>query len=128
MDWTTMIGVMEQAVYGCRVDNEFDSRLVREYLSLCFRPDVLDGPRRKAGSLLDIPPFDIPPSTNIPEFRSRVEQLPDLDNPQSFGMAANADRSLQRINSTRVINTLRLISSAGSGVDGDAASSGVDIK
>lgn len=126
IDWTTLIGVLEQAVYGCRVDNEYDSRLVKEYLALFFRADILDGPRRKAGSTLEIPPFDIPVSTNIPEFRSRVEQLPDLDNPQSFGMAANADRSLQRINSTRVINTLRQL--VAGGVDGDAASAGVDIK
>eukprot|EP00971_Amphidinium_carterae_P106552 2110489-Amphidinium_carterae.1 len=25
------------AIYGSRVDNDFDSRLAREYLSLCFR-------------------------------------------------------------------------------------------
>merc|ERR1719271_2306718 len=126
-DWTTLIGVMEQAVYGCRVDNDFDSRLVKEYLALLFRADILDGPRRKAGSTLEIPPFDIPATTNIPDFRSRVEQLPDLDNPQSFGMAANADRSLQRINSTRVINTLRQL--AAGGMDGgDAGAAGVYIK
>jgi dynein heavy chain 2 len=126
MDWTTMIGVMEQAVYGCRVDNEFDSRLVKEYLSLFFRSDILDGARRNAGSTLEIPPFDIPASTFIPEFRSRVEQLPDLDNPQSFGMAANADRSLQRINSTRVINTLRQLVAGGMN-GGEASAAGVNI-
>merc|ERR1719326_257526 len=127
IDWTTLIGVLEQAVYGSRVDNDFDSRLVREYLSLFFRSDVLDGPRRKAGSTLEIPPFDIPATTSIPEFRSRVEQLPDIDNPQSFGMAANADRSLQRINSTRVISTLRQL--AAGGVDGGGVgAAGVDIK
>jgi dynein heavy chain 2 len=126
MDWTTLIGVMEQAVYGCRVDNPYDQRLAREYLSLFFRGDVLDGPRRKAGSSLEIPPFEIPASTNIPDFRAKVEALPDLDNPQSFGMAANADRSLQRINSTRVISTVRQLA-AGS-VDDSAGSSGVDVK
>jgi dynein heavy chain 2 len=127
IDWTTLIGVMEQAIYGSRVDNDFDSRLVKEYLALFFRKEVLDGPNRKAGSTLEIPPFDIPASTKIPDFRARVEQLPDLDNPQSFGMAANADRSLQRINSTRVINTLRQL--AAGGVDGgDAGAAGVNVQ
>ena len=31
-DWLTLHGVLQEAVYGCRVDNEFDLRLVREYL------------------------------------------------------------------------------------------------
>jgi len=126
IDWTTLIGVLEFAIYGSRVDNEYDSRLVREYLSIFFRGDVLDGPKRKGTGGLDIPPFDIPATTSIPDFRSRVEQLPDLDNPQSFGMAANADRSLQRINSTRVISTLRQLTAVGGSEGG--SSSGFDIK
>lgn len=126
LDWTTLIGVLELAIYGSRVDNEFDQRLVKEYLALFFHAGVLESPRRKGGTSLDIPPFDIPNSKNIPDFRSGVEQLPDLDNPASFGMAANADRSLQRINSTRVIGTLRQL--AAGGVDGGDVSAGVDIK
>lgn len=50
---------------------------------------------------VEIPAFDLPASTNMADFRARVEQLPDLDNPASFGMAPNADRSLQRINSAK---------------------------
>jgi len=113
LDWTTLVGVLEFAVYGSRVDNEFDLRLVKEYLQIFFRNDVLEGGAgRKAGGSLQIPPFDIPKSRNMSEFRSRIEQLPDIDNPQSFGMAANADRTLQRINSTRVITMLRHLSTA----------------
>merc|ERR1719343_1046195 len=67
IDWSTLIGVLEQAVYGSRVDNEFDSRLVREYLNLFFRADILDGPKRKGGGGLEIPPFDIPATTNMSE-------------------------------------------------------------
>jgi dynein heavy chain 2 len=126
IDWVTLIGVMELAIYGSRVDNEFDSRLVKEYLALFFKSDILDGLARKSGGL-EIPPFAIPASTNMPDFRSRVEQLPDLDNPASFGMAPNADRSLQRINSTRVIAMLRQLASAAGAGEGQA-SAAVDVK
>lgn len=122
----TLIGVLEQAVYGSRVDNEFDSRLVREYLAMFFKSETLEGGRRKAG-LVEIPPFDIPVSTNMGDFRARVEQLPDLDNPASFGMAPNADRSLQRINSAKAISLLRQLATSG-GDAGDAAAAAVDIK
>lgn len=121
MDWATLIGVLEFAVYGSRVDNDFDSRLVKEYLNLFFRADILDGPRRKSGSSIEIPPFDIPPTTNMSDFRARVEQLPDLDNPASFGMAPNSDRALQRINSARVISTLRQLASVSGAAEGGAS-------
>jgi len=125
-DWVTLIGVLEQAIYGSRVDNVFDSRLVREYLGLFFRNDILDGAKKKGG--VEIPPFDIPASNNMSDYRVRVEQLPDLDNPQSFGMAPNADRSLQRINSQKAISMLKQLASAGSSEGGDSGASGVDVK
>jgi len=102
--------------------------MVREYLKIFFKSDVLDGPRRKTEGGVDIPPFDIPCSTSMPDYRSRVETLPDLDNPASFGMAANSDRSLQRINSSKVIVMLRQLASAAGGVEGGSSSSAVDVK
>jgi len=128
LDWVTLIGVLELAVYGSRVDNEFDLRLVREYLSMFFKHETLEGGRRKVGAV-EIPPFDIPASVNMSDFRIRVDQLPDLDNPASFGMAPNADRSLQRINSTKAISMLRQLASASSGADSsDSGAAGVDVK
>jgi dynein heavy chain 2 len=126
LDWATLIGVLELAVYGSRVDNEYDSRLVREYLSIFFRSEVLEVPRRKVGSV-EIPPFDIPASTSMSDYRAKVEALADLDNPQSFGMAPNADRSLQRINSTRVIGVLRHLATAAGAMEA-AGSGGGTIK
>eukprot|EP00446_Apocalathium_sp_SHHI-4_P037073 CAMPEP_0177310024 /NCGR_PEP_ID=MMETSP0368-20130122/9616_1 /TAXON_ID=447022 ORGANISM="Scrippsiella hangoei-like, Strain SHHI-4" /NCGR_SAMPLE_ID=MMETSP0368 /ASSEMBLY_ACC=CAM_ASM_000363 /LENGTH=350 /DNA_ID=CAMNT_0018768951 /DNA_START=1 /DNA_END=1050 /DNA_ORIENTATION=- len=93
-----------------------------------FKSDTLDGPRKNANSAIQIPPFDIPGSTHMADFRARVEQLPDLDNPQSFGMAPNADRSLQRINSTKVIAMLRTLAAAGGSADGGGGGGNVDIK
>jgi len=127
IDWTTLIGVLEQAIYGSRVDNEFDSRLVKEYMALFFKTDNLNPGRMKSGGL-DIPPFTIPNSTDMPDFRAQVEQLPDIDNPQSFGMAPNADRSLQRINSTKAIAVLRQLASAVGGAGGGGGAVTMDIK
>ena len=122
IDWVTLIGVLEQAVYGSRVDNDYDSRLVREYLSMFFKSETLESGRRKMG--VDIPAFDLPESTNMADFRARVDQLPDLDNPASFGMAPNADRSLQRINSAKAIASLRQLATGETG----GASAAVDMK
>jgi len=127
IDWAALIGVLELAVYGSRVDNEFDSRLVREYLRMFFNNEHLDVPRRKSGTI-EIPPFDMPASTNMLDFRAKVEHLSDdTDNPQAFGMAPNADRTLQRINSTKAITMLRQLAS-GMGAGGAGAANGVDVK
>jgi len=126
IDWQALIGVLELAIYGSRVDNTFDARLCNEYLSIFFRTEILGGRGVKGG--LEIPPFEIPASTNMPDFRQRVDQMSDLDNPASFGMAANADRSLQRINSGLVITTLRQLASAGSMSDEGGGGGGAEIK
>lgn len=46
---------------------------------------------------------------------SCTEQMSDAENPASFGMAANVDRSLQRTNSAQVISNLRTLKTAISG-------------
>jgi len=128
IDWQTLIGVLEMAIYGSRVDNDFDSRLAREYLSLCFRSDVVDRGMRKDVALA-IPPFNLPQTKDLRDFRASVEKMSDTDNPASFGLAPNADRSLQRINSKRVIDTLRhLASAAGVLEGGDSGSGGLMIR
>jgi dynein heavy chain 2 len=111
-DWPTLHGVMESAVYGNRVDNTFDLRLVKEYLQTCFKGDALDKPRTGP---LEIPPFQVPQSTQLSAYRALVEQMPDADNPVSIGLPANIDRAVQRINAQRVISQLRSIQSFASG-------------
>lgn len=36
VEWQTLRGILENAVYGCRVDNNFDLRLVRQYVKDIF--------------------------------------------------------------------------------------------
>ncbi|CAD7952833.1 unnamed protein product, partial [Amoebophrya sp. A25] len=118
VDWQTLHGVLEKAVYGSRVDNEFDLRLVREYLAVVFRNDSLNSAgglggmgMTAGGAALEIPPFPVPRSTNLADYKLCIEKMSDIDNPASFGMPANVDRSLQRLNSAQVISNLRQLKS-----------------
>lgn len=41
VDWRTVRGLMVDAIYGGRVDNPHDMRVLATYLRLYFNPDVV---------------------------------------------------------------------------------------
>lgn len=44
VDWKTVRGLMVDAIYGGRVDNPHDMRVLATYLRLYFNPDVVSTP------------------------------------------------------------------------------------
>lgn len=52
-----------------------------------------------------------PQSKNVQDFFTVVSKLADDDNPELFGLPSNIDRSVQRFNSTQVINNLKNLQS-----------------
>ena len=43
LEWDFIYGLMENAIYGGRVDNPFDMQVLRSYLAQYFNRDVLSG-------------------------------------------------------------------------------------
>jgi dynein heavy chain 2 len=41
-----------------------------------------------------------------------IQKVPEIDNPEIFGLPANIDRSVQRFNSNQVINELKSLAAA----------------
>ncbi|CAE7770330.1 DYNC2H1 [Symbiodinium sp. KB8] len=116
--WAFFHGLMESAVYGCRVDNGYDARVMRVYLRRMFHPSVLSkavggGGRPLTGSALSHP-LTLPDSTNAADYSRMVDGLPDLDVPAVFGLPPNIDRSVQRAIALRVTASLRSLSVAAS--------------
>eukprot|EP00727_Mastigamoeba_balamuthi_P008592 m51a1_g4355 putative cytoplasmic dynein 2 heavy chain 1 (4311) ;mRNA; f:228679-242475 len=106
IDWTTVHGLLENAVYGGRVDNVFDGNILRTYLRQYFSADLLSpsGPRHPLA-----PKVDLPSSANRADYAAAIARLPESEPPAYFGLPANIDRSLQRTNSARVIAQLKII-------------------
>jgi hypothetical protein len=48
-----------------------------------------------------------PQSNNPRDYINAIGQLAESDQPQLFGLPSNIDRSVQRFNSTQVINGLK---------------------
>jgi dynein heavy chain 2 len=101
--WEIVHGLLENAIYGGRVDNPFDMRVLTTYLKQFFGSDVFQGTKK----LSDI--VQVPKAASIKDYFQFISTLPDQDKPSMFGLPSNIDRSVQRFNSQRYINLLKTI-------------------
>jgi len=115
--WDFMHGLMENAVYGGRMDNMFDMRVLQTCLRQCFDDKTIPGqagaPRRGGRKWEGLPFGTIPVSTRIQDYQSVVSSLPETDRPSFFGLPANIERSSQRTISSRVISQLKVVTRRG---------------
>lgn len=106
LDWQTIHGLYSNAIYGGRVDDVHDIRILVSYLQSFFNPDVIAGSAR-ARSLLG--PLELPVTNNFSQYMELVNKLPDDDKPSMFGLPENIMQSYQRTQSTLTINQLRTL-------------------
>ena len=107
VNWDYIHGLFKNAIYGGRVDNQFDLRILESYLYDIFNGNVIGGPNRNKKPLAS--GIEFPSSTNYQEYVEQVFKMPDEDKPFYFGLPANIERSHQRNNSSQVISKLKLL-------------------
>ena len=110
VDWEAVHGLMEDAIYGGRIDNAFDLRVLRAYLKVFFN-DELVGDNGGGKEILKGTPLQMPSRPDLASFKNIVNGLPDNDAPYVFCLPDNIERSLQRNNSAAVIRQLLTLSS-----------------
>ncbi|KAG7479775.1 cytoplasmic dynein 2 heavy chain 1 isoform X1 [Solea senegalensis] len=128
--WEFVHGLLESAIYGGRIDNPSDLRILRSYLEQFFSARLLSAGQRKSrgGTRIFPSQISLPNSCSILDYRSVIEDLPEDDRPAFFGLPANIERSSQRIISSQVISQLRILSrsvATGSKFDRELWSSGL---
>ena len=101
--WPAIHGLIENALYGGRVANVFDMRVIRAYLSEFFCEDRLEG---RKGNLMGLK-LKTPSTANHGEYAAFVARLPDTDIPSMFGLPENIERSTQRAESQRILKDLK---------------------
>ena len=101
--WEIVHGLLENAIYGGRIDNSFDMKVLKTYLKQFFSSDVFQGTKKLSNAI------PVPKTSTIKDYLQYVAQLPDHDSPQMFGLPPNIDRSVQRFNSQKYINELKAI-------------------
>jgi len=107
IDWQTIHGLMMDAVYGGRVDDPYDLRILGTFLKRYFNDRLVGGRDAEIS-----PGVLLPSSTDHAEYMALIEKLPEIDEPGLFGLPSNIERSLQRTTSEAVIAQLRQLSAA----------------
>ena len=46
VQWQKVYGILENAIYGGRIDNDFDLRVLRTYMNQIFKDDITKGQRK----------------------------------------------------------------------------------
>ncbi|NXI65822.1 DYHC2 protein, partial [Anseranas semipalmata] len=109
--WEFVHGLFENAIYGGRVDNYFDMRVLRSYLEQLFNSRVIGSLNGRGKKMTSFPhSISLPNSCSILDYRHIIESLPEDDKPEFFGLPANIARSSQRMISSQVISQLRILS------------------
>jgi len=103
--WQFVHGLMENAIYGGRVDNVFDMRILAAFIAEVFRPDLMGG--RGLTLFGDIA---VPASNSHADYLAVIAKLPNIDTPGLFSLPDNIERSVQRATSTQVITSLKALS------------------
>uniref|UniRef100_A0A0L8FKZ3 Dynein heavy chain region D6 P-loop domain-containing protein n=1 Tax=Octopus bimaculoides TaxID=37653 RepID=A0A0L8FKZ3_OCTBM len=105
IQWQWIHGLFEQAIYGGRVDNTFDIRVLVSYLKTFFDNRVLGEhvSDRRIGNL------QLPNSCQYRDYISLIDKLPDYNQPSLFGLPENIERSSQKTISNNVICQLRIL-------------------
>eukprot|EP01033_Poteriospumella_lacustris_P002713 gene2718-1970_t len=112
LDWEIINGLMEDAIYGGRIDNAYDIRVLRAYLRMFFSHRLASD----SGSGMEVlpgTPLRMPSAAaaDYKTFKKILTHLPDVDAPFVFQLPDNIERSLQRTTSSMLIRQLRLLAS-----------------
>ncbi|GFR50179.1 hypothetical protein Agub_g12346, partial [Astrephomene gubernaculifera] len=107
--WQLLLGLLDDAIYGGRLDNPFDQQLLLTFLRRLFSPDTVGA---AGGKVRPLPGSKVmvPTTNHRGDYVSIISALPDVDTPGLFCMPDNIDRTAQQVNSSRVISQLKAMS------------------
>ncbi|KAF4008811.1 hypothetical protein G4228_000485 [Cervus hanglu yarkandensis] len=109
VQWEFVHGLLENAIYGGRIDNYFDLRVLQSYLKQFFNSSIIDILNQRNKKSIFPYSISLPKSCSILDYRAVIEKLPEDDKPSFFGLPANIARSSQRMMSSQVISQLKIL-------------------
>ncbi|KAM3670253.1 cytoplasmic dynein 1 heavy chain 1 [Ammospiza nelsoni] len=92
--WSALKTLMAQSIYGGRIDNEFDQRLLNTFLERLFTTLSFDSEFKLACKVDGHKDIQMPDGIRREEFVQWVEMLPDTQTPSWLGLPNNAEKVL----------------------------------
>ncbi|KAL1506398.1 hypothetical protein ABEB36_005769 [Hypothenemus hampei] len=102
LDWLSIRGLLQEAVYGGRIECIEDMNILEAYLKIYFKDDILSHKWKPQG--IDI---NLPNANQIDTYLQAVKQLPNKDSPVLFGLPENVDREREKQMSIKLIKILK---------------------
>jgi len=100
--WDTLIYITGEITYGGRVTDANDQRCLRTILKMFFKPDTLEPEYKYSPSGI----YYAPQYDTIVEYRKYIDELPQSDEPEIFGMHDNANTAFQMSETNKMISTI----------------------
>ena len=91
MPWDSLKYLIGDAMYGGRVTDEFDERVLKTYLDEYMGDFLFDKNNRFLFAHTDNYSYDLPEFQNIEQLNMSSDRLPIFDEPIIFGLHANAE-------------------------------------
>lgn len=85
IDWDMLYGLMSDTIYGGRIDNAVDLRILNSYLAEYFNQDTVSGKKNLTDRL------------NIKTIDQYKSILSENDTPHLYGLPQGIDKALNRI-------------------------------
>ncbi|EGG20698.1 cytoplasmic dynein heavy chain [Cavenderia fasciculata] len=101
--WVAVRTILGQTIYGGRVDNEFDMRLLNSFLEQLFTPAAFNADFPLVQSI----GLTVPDGTNRANFVQWIDNLPDVSTPIWLGLSDNAESLLLTNKAKKVVNDLQ---------------------
>ncbi|KEG15451.1 dynein heavy chain [Trypanosoma grayi] len=92
IDWRAIRGILESAIYGARMESDYDLRILQAYTEHFFNSTVLSSAKRQCNLFASV---RVPGTGKHADCVKVISGLPDSDVPMLFSLPPNADRVVQ---------------------------------
>lgn len=108
IDWVTVVELLRQCIYGGRIENSLDERVLGKLIQTYFNEQVLIRCNVPLHNQLTVPAT----SNHDAVMTVIKDQIPDVDVPCEFYLPANADKAVEESNANSQRETLRKLTSS----------------
>ena len=112
VDWPGLYGLIENAIYGGRIDKRQDMEVLRAYMRRIFNQENLMKPVLKNG-------LKAPESKHFKDHLKNLQYMPEANKPDIFGLPDVIEESLQMNNVVYSVNKLKGLGLAAGGSGGE---------
>lgn len=104
--WDAIVTLLSQSIYGGKIDNDFDQRLLASFLGKLFTPRSFESDFALVGNVDGQRHITMPDGTRRDHFLKWIEGLADRQTPSWLGLPNNAEKVLLTTHGTDLVSKL----------------------